>query len=50
MGSEELLSVNGLKTILVEPFCDLVERPTLLTKLDSRIVKELLVLRIDRRK
>ena len=50
MGSEELLSVNGLKTILVEPFCDLFERPTLLTKLDSRIVKELLVLRIDRRK
>jgi hypothetical protein len=45
-----LHTVSSLILILVEPLCNLLERPTLFTELKNLIVKELLVFRIGRRK
>ena len=50
MVSEEPFPIGSLIPILVQPFCDLFERPTILTKFDNRIVKELLVVGINRGK
>ena len=45
-GVIELLTPYRLVVVAIEPICDLLEVPLLLTKISNGVVKELLILRI----
>ena len=48
MFSKKPFTVRSLISILVEPISNSVEGPTLLTKLQNGVMKELLIVGIDR--